>query len=150
MAYKGGSGNYKKGGITVKTVLVDQVVNNSETMVNAVSLQFKPLAEKRYYGWLILRISSATNADMDINFTALGGTDYGVYWVGDSLTPENPTALGTFLPLVTDGSVETLRLNFMFGGQNAGTTLNFKYAQGTAQSSDTKILTGTMMVIFQE
>ncbi len=150
VTYKRGPGNYKSGYVFTVVKTADQIVNNSETLVNDNHLKFSYRTGKRYSGYLILRFSSPANADIDVTMKALTGADYETFRLGVDVVAVTPVAFASESTISTDASIQTMIIYFLCGGSTAAGTCNFKWAQSTAQVADTKILNGSMLVVFEQ
>ncbi len=147
--YKRGSGNYKSSFINVIMKTADQLVNNSETLVNDLHLKFPLKANKRYAGYIMLRLDSPTAADMDITFNDISGAVNDDFVDGIGNNAENGTAFGTERVIATDAAAEVHMIYFWITTASTAGDLQFKFAQTVATVANTFVRSGSMMVVFE-
>lgn len=146
----GGGGGGQTFAKAVKAV--DQTVNNSDVLQDDDDLKFTPTINKAYFGILFFYVNSASNADLKAALSLPSGATG--LWLGTNLVwqiAQTVTAnVTTAKPLGTSGSDQCLAVYFrIIMGATAGDVI-FQWAQNTAQSSDTKILAGSSIVVWEE
>jgi len=143
-----------RGGQTFARVikLVDQTVNNSTTLIDDDELFFTPNINKEYFGVMYIYMSSISTADIKHAFSL--PTDCVGRWLGPVAYvrhSEQVTAGITSPILVGVNTVGERTMAQYFHIQMSGTagTIQYQWAQGTAQVADTKVLLGTTFVIWE-
>ncbi len=149
--YKRGSGNYKSSYLNIHVKTADQIVNNSETIVDCTDLVHTLKANTRYSGMILLRLFSATGPDYVHTFKVISGTVYAEFISSGLLAPlGNPTNFATERNEVTDGAAEVMVIYFWLEtGSSGGGTIQYQFAQDTATASNTTVKVGSTMVVYE-
>jgi len=151
----GGGGDGNASGIHTKVVKkVDDVVNNSTTFRNDSELFFTGEANKVYSWTLMLRLNSPAIAGLKKTWTVPSGAtgvriSDGFNWHHGSF-PSPMKDITSSLTFNTLGIEEQSQIH---GNVQMGSTsglVRFRYAQGTAQSTDSKILKGSTLLVYEE
>jgi len=141
------------GGKTFAKVVkpADETVNNSTTLQDDDDLKFAATANKTYSGMLIFAINSGTIPDFKYVFS-----------LPTSATGEWILVTGALGSFSTNSNIETPLLA-VANASNQGNMFNFKiimggtagdcilqWAQGVANASDTKVLEGSSLIVWEE
>jgi len=131
----------------------DQIVNNSTTFVNDTHLSFAVAANEVWVMTFYLRVVTNATADIKFEWTYPSGTaSVGGVWPSTTLTLTDLSMAASASPLTalsmgvassTDVLV-VIPLHFI-NGVTAG-TFQLRWAQNTANVSDTKLLTGSCII----
>ena len=133
--------------VKIITVTDDQVIDTQTTLQDVIDLLLTLKPNTRYYIEVRARMISAADADIDLAFADITGTGYDGYKIGTLV--DNFVDFGTATEQATDGSIEYVTVIAFVKTGSAGGILQFQFAQGTSQSSDTKILEGTVMLVYE-
>lgn len=129
---------------------IDQTVNNSIVYVDDDELFFTPRANKEYSFELWIIFDSDTTPDLKTRFNSSGGLTGLLTTNNDG--GENNTQIVT-ADFVHAGFDATIR-GFLINGQfSVGASINpitLQWAQNTADATDTKILKGSRLVVWEE
>jgi len=133
----------------VKTV--DETVNNTTTLQNDDELFFTGTANKTYFLTLDLFLTSSTVADINMEFSLPSGAT-GV-WTNDlfnSDLPGDTVDITVGDDYATDGNIEHLILHGKIDMGGTTGINNFEWAQQTAEATDSKILKGSSLLVYEE
>ena len=130
----------------------DETVNNSDVMQNDDTFSFAVSANTKYIWRMHVIVTGATNADWKFQFTGPAAPtaayygSMGCFEFAAGVTPAvQASALSTSLTVGMSTTFAVLSINgILQNGANAG-TLQFQWAQATAQVSDTKVLAGSYL-----
>ena len=126
----------------------DQIHTQSSTVLEDVTELVIPVeANTRYFFRCALRFTSPANADIDNTFEAIANTDYTGFRVGTTIN--NPIAFGTERREDTDGAVEVLEYFVHFKTGSTSGNLQFQFAQGAKQASNTIINEGSVLLLYK-
>ena len=135
--------------IQVAVMSADQTHTQSSVVLENVTDLVVPVsANTRYYFTVNLRLTSPANADIDTTFAAIANTDFASYFRGYSLN--NPTAFATEERSTTDGTEEYLQFWGFFKTGSTGGNLQFQFAQGSEQASDTIIHEASNLIVYTQ
>ena len=134
---------------TIITKKADQTVNNSTTLVDDDDLTLTLKANTRYFVRFYARVISPSAADFDWTFKAVSGVSY-----------EDKRATTGQGQMISFGSESTLATNgtdqdvgygvgFLKTGSGGG-ELIVQWAQNVATVGDTKLLEGSVLIVFEE
>ncbi len=146
--YKRGSGNYKSSFLTIHNVVSNELVNNTETLANSIYLKQSLKINKFYTGIVLFRVLSPAAADLDITFEDITGATGDSFSIGGTII-NSPSNFGSQLTVSTDASTQTFMIRFWIKTGSTAADLQLQFAQNTATVGDTKILAGTMMMVFE-
>jgi len=142
------------GGKTFAKVIksADQTVNNSTTKIDDDELLFTPAINKTYHGILLLCLDSSAVADMDLVFTVpTGATIFGsVIGDWDPGTPVDWSNMASEWNLFTSGNDQVIEQHFRLIMSSTAGAVTLQWAQGTAEVSDTKVLEGSLLLVWEE
>jgi len=139
---------------TKVTKATDDTVNNSIVFVNDSELFFIGDANKSYSLTLMMLMSSASNADLKMDWTLPSGatgqriTEDFSWFFGQF--PSNTENITDEVVFTTNGQDQQLQLHANINMGSTGGIVNFQFAQVTAQASDTKMLKGTTLLVYEE
>ena len=139
------------GGGATETIIAtaDQTVNNSTTLVNSTYLTKALTASHFYAGTLILNTNTSGVADMDIAFTDIAGATLDYFTIWNLSSPNlSATSWGTEAKINGTGSDTYSVYYFQVKVPAGGGTLQIQFAQTTAEASDTKMLEGSTIILF--
>ena len=140
--------SFEQSKLRIKTKVAAEIVNNSTTLVDDPDLFIDLKANKRYAGMILGIAFSSTAADMKITFKVISGTVYAFYHF--NMENGNVAAFGTAATKQTSNANETLLIPFWVRTGSGGGTLQFQFAQAVAEVSNTQLLQGSMLIIFEE
>ena len=133
--------------VKIITKTADQTISTEVSPQDVIDLLLALKPNTRYYIEVRARMISPANADIDLAFKDITGTGYDGYKIGSLV--DNFVNFGTATEQATDGSIEYVTVIAFVKTGSAGGDLQFQFAQGTSQSSDTKILEGTVMLVYE-
>lgn len=125
----------------------DQIIDTQTTLQDVTDLVSKLKPSTRYYVLVAGRMISPAAADMDLSFKAITGTGYAQFRI--TMGTGALVNFGTESNSATSGSNESLFLPAWLKTGSAGGTLQLQYAQATSNAGDTKILEGTVMLVYE-
>ncbi len=132
----------------------DETVNNSDTLQNDNELTLSVGANTVWFIVLYLKCHSGTVPGIKFAFTVpSGGAIYYAHSIfASGATPDNGTEIDitSSTSLTTSGNATDVHVLFhrYVGGANAG-NVQLQWAQSTAETSDTKVLTGSFILGIQ-
>ncbi len=136
---------------TTMISLVDQTVNNSETLVNATSLSTSLLAGHCYIFLYTIYADSSAVADFKYTFAAVTNSVLPMFnRAFTQWTAALQTAATSFGSTVESAAAGVAGINGGIGFikcVDAG-TLQLQFAQATAEVSDTKLLEGSNIILW--
>jgi len=130
----------------------DETVNNSSTLQDDDELLFTPAINKNYAGFLMYFVSTGSTPDLSAAFSIPSGAT--MLWLGNNQH---------FRHVETGSADATTRIDFgntagdrmqstwfrLIMGATAGNCI-FQWAQRVATVEDTKILAGSLLVVWEE
>ncbi len=148
--YKRGSGNYKSSYLQMIVKSADETVTSSETMQDDDELRLVLRPNKRYTGFIQLRLISPTAADFDYTFKVISGTVYASHIAGMGSAYLDEVAFGTeYSVTATSGNIQLSTIAFYVRVGSGGGTLQFQWAQGTSNGGNTIVKQGSSLVVFE-
>ena len=142
------------GGLTFAKVVksVDQTVNNSSTLQDDDELKFTPNINKAYFGTMFTIYSSGTTPDLKSAFSLPTGASgewlasNGLWRMATQSFPDITTAIAQISGIVAQTFAEYFRIQM---GSTAGEII-YQWSQNVANVSDTKVLIGSCLVVYEE
>ena len=132
---------------------IDQIVNNSTTIQNDNDMVIALRSGKTYSGEVILFLNSPVTPGFKYDFLFGGTFEAGTAEYGSgtasSTVPVSTVAMSTVTVLTTDGTNQKITIQFRIK-TTAAANLLFRWAQNVATAVDTKALTGSRMVVWEE
>lgn len=132
----------------------DDVVNNSITLVNDSELFFVGEANKSYHLTLMLFLTSPSNADIKHVWTLPTGAtgqriseDFNWFFGGSASNSED---VETLINVSTNGGNQQQQIYAQIDIGSTGGTVNFQFAQQTAQVSNTILQKGSTLLVYEE
>lgn len=145
-------GNYKSRHKGTQHIIqtTDLTVNNSETLVDT-ELEISLRANKQYYGMLQMFVLSTAVADHKIQFVLPSGAT-GLKSIGtlSATTPSTTNAIATVLGLSGNAVNEVYTFTFTLLTSSTVGTIKIQYAQNTAEVSNSKVLKGSYLQIWEQ
>ena len=133
--------------LQVASMTADQIhTQSSEVMEDVTELVHAVPANTRFYFICTIRLTSPTNADIDVTFAAIANTDYTGFHSGTTI--KNPIAFATERMETTDGTLEQIQYYGMLKTGSTAGSLQFQFAQTTAQASNTTIHEGSSLMLY--
>jgi len=142
------------GGLIFAKVIktVDETVNNSSTLQDDDVLLFTPNINKVYFGTIFTVFISGSTPDIKSAFTLPSGAT-GQWMASNALWrmgAQTWSTITTAISQVAGGSDQTFANYFRIQmGATAG-DINYVWAQATANASDTKVLIGSALIVYEE
>lgn len=133
----------------------DEIVNNSTTFQDDDEITFTPTINKTYFWMMILLFISNTTADFKLQFTVPTGA---------TMTAPNPAAI-IFRTTTPTTFADDLTVTTTIAASNSNASLGFygrlimgstagdvtlQWAQATATVLDTKVLKGSILLVWEE
>lgn len=124
----------------------DETVNNSTTVQDDDDFSFSVAASSTYVVEMGLRINSGTTPDFEFLFTAPTGASWQGLTLGSTTTAVNQFTDATGETAIDGQGADRLHIIYAVFtiGVTAG-TVQFQWAQGTGDMSDTKVLENSWM-----
>ena len=138
-------------GVTIVRKTADETVNNSNLPQNDDELFLPVLANEVWVFQLYLKVATTAVADFKAAFTVPAGATLSWYpgppsW---SLSPwDNAGMVENFLTGTNRTNAIVTANGVYVGGANAG-NLQFRWAQNTAEATDTKVLKNSCLIAFK-
>ena len=141
-------------GLTFASVVksVDEIVNNSTVNQPDNELLFNANANKTYHLTLIIYLQSPGTADFKSDWTLPAGATGDILdgsWQAASSTG-NTINITNSVNRITGGLVERLEWHGRIVVGSTGGLCNFRWAQDTAVVTDTKVLKGSTLRVYEE
>src|SRR3990167_7086900 len=124
----------------------DETVNNSDVLQNDDQLLFAVAVNKNYLVEMVLILETGTTSDFKWDWALpAGGTFFGEYFTGSTTKAGvNVTEAGDAAAVMPSATTVATIRGIMKIGATAGTA-QFRWAQATAESFNTKILAGSVI-----
>jgi len=143
-------------GLTFAKVVksADETVNNSATLQDDDELLFTPAINKNYGFLLVLLVESSTTPDIKVAFTLPTGADgdWNAQKIWRTDTNVSTNNIETAVSMPTSGATTTT-IHPIAGriimSSTAGSA-QLQWAQNTANATDTKVLEGSYLVVWEE
>jgi hypothetical protein len=131
-----------------KMKAVDETVNNSTTLQNDDDLFFTIAASEKWTVEIVCKIVSNATPDFKVFFTAPAGATFNfvtLQSVGTvALVPWASTAQSIITDATATGNIGIVKA-YVINSTTAG-TVNFQWAQNTAEASNTILKAGSFMI----
>jgi len=131
----------------------DETVNNSTTLQDDDDLTFTPTINKVYHYFLMLLKNSSSVADMDTAFSIPSGATMEWLGFGDTWSWQTQDPLTDATVEVKHSADGTNQMTSTYGRLIMGSTagnVTLQWAQTAAEVSDTKVLKGSMLIVWEE
>ncbi len=148
--YKRGSGNYKSSYLTTTVKTSNQTVNNDTTFQSDTQMVHALKPNRTYSMFFPLMFSSNATADIKVKWLIPTGASGKMGRSQSSPQVLNSITSSTILG-GTNGNTNRccVLYGFIIMGSTAG-NMQFEWAQGTADVSDTIVLQGTQLILTEE
>ena len=127
----------------------DETVNNSTTVQNDNDLKITVAASEIWAIYLFILHNSSAVADFKIGFSDPGGGATLRWAAVSGSTPVALNAIASTENIAGAGADRKVDYAGVYVGGTAAGTLNFQWAQQTAEVSDTKVLANSYILAFK-
>jgi len=146
------------GGLTFAAIVkpADEIVNNSSTLQDDNDLTFAVNANKTYMLFLMMIVNSNVTPDFKYAWTVpsgatiIKGVDFAIYFRGEAVSGDFATDATVATTIGTVGSNRLYGFIFMAEVGATPGNITLQWAQDVANASDTIMLQGSTVLVWQD